>query len=273
MRLHPNLVLPFLAGVCAATLALGQERPIQMKLFGSAQTLLSQERIDSGSGYGGGGQISYRLLPRLRGQLTVQYDVMGLEQPWVLDEWNWDYWQTTYIPFLPGAQLAEINHTLRYTSTDSIYSGRFVPSQSMKELRIGWGFCYEMPLSAKLMPYIALDGGLSLFRRELQMQEHWIKRFKLDTLSTAPFDYEYKLDVLHFAPPKKGKRLYIQPSLGMRFAASSSIDLDLAGHYVCYPGRDAIAWLENLFNISSDSQMWFPLKSKALVTLGLTFKY
>lgn len=251
----------------------GQEQPMQMQLFGSAQTVLSQERIDSGSGFGGGGQFSYRLLPHLSGQLTISYDFMTLEQPHVLDEWDWDYWQTTYIPFLPGANLTEINHSLQYTSTDSIYSGVFVPSQSMNELRIGLGFNYEVPLSKRLTPYVALNGGVSLFRRELQMQEHWTKRFKLDTLSTGTFDYEYKVDVLHFAPPKKGKRLFVQPSLGIRYGVSASVDLNLAGHYVYYPSRDAIEWLENLFNISSDSQFWFPVKSKALVTLGITFKY
>ncbi len=257
----------------SAGLLHGQDRPIQTKLFGAVQTLLSQERMEDGAGYGAGAQISTRLGGNVRLNLTLNYDIMAVQQPYVLDEWEWDYWETTYIPFLPGANLARINHELTYTSTDSIYSAVFDPTQTMKELSISTGFTWELPLGKKITPYVGLSGGLDLFSRTLHMEEHWVKRFSLDSLSAGAFDYEYKLDVLHFAPAKKGKRLFAMPAVGVRYLLSPSVDIDLAAQYVYYPSRDSIEWLENLFNISSDSQKWFPFKSKALLTLGLTFKY
>lgn len=249
-----------------------EDGPIQTRLFGALQTLVDKGRIDSGTGYGAGAEISTRIQPNVRLRLSLHYDVARLEQPDVLDEWNWDYWQTTYIPFLPGASLAQINHDLVYNSSDSIYSAVFEPSQRMNELRIALGLTWEVPLGSGVTPYIGLNGGLDLYRRGLQMEEHWIKRFDLDS-SRAGLDYDYAVDVLHFAPPKKGKRLFAMPVIGLRYAVSSSVDLDGALHYLFYPSRSTIAGLEKMFNISSDSEQWFPFKSKAMMTLGLTFKY
>lgn len=258
--------------ILPAAAAHAQERPIQTRLFGSVQQLVDKGRIEAGSGYGAGAELSTRLWPGVRLRAALHYEVAGLEQAGVLDEWQWDYWDKTYIPFLPGANLTRINQELVYTSTDSIYSAVFEPTQKMNELHFSLGLTWEIPLGAGFTPYLGLSGGLDLYKRQLEMEEHWIKRFDLDTLR-AGLDYEYPLDVLHFAPPKQGKRLFIMPTLGLRYTLSTSVDLDGTAHYVYYPGREAIAGLENLFNISSDSAQWFPFKSKLLLTLGLTFKY
>ena len=250
----------------------GQERAIQTRLFGSLQRLADKGRIEEGSGYGAGAELSTRVWPRVRLRAALHYEVAGLEQSGVLNEWQWDYWENTYIPFLPGANLTRINQELVYTSTDSIYSAVFDPTQKMNELRFSLGLTWEIPLGAGFTPYLGLSGGLDLYKRQLEMEEHWSKRFDLDTLQ-AGLDYEYPLDVLHFAPPKKGQRLFVMPILGLRYTLSPSVDLDGTAHYIYYPGREAIEGVEKLFNISPDSEQWFPFKSKLLLTLGLTFKY
>ncbi|MBN2354820.1 hypothetical protein JXO59_01835 [candidate division KSB1 bacterium] len=250
-----------------------QDGAIQTKIYGSLQQLLEKKRLDEGSGYGAGAQISRRITGHLRLTLNIDYELMNLQQADVLDEWDWDYWQDTYIPFLPGIDVAEVNRTLTYTSTDSIYSCVFDPAQKMKDLRLAIGFLGELPLHKKLVNYAGAAFGVSLFQRELHMTEHWTKRFKLDTLSTEKFDYEYQYDLLHFAPPKKGQRFFGRFSCGLRYYLTDALDLDCGLHYIYYLQREDVKGLEKLFNISSNDQKYYPIHSKALITLGITFKY
>ncbi len=273
LKIHHLPILAICILFCLWNTLSAQDGAIQTKIFGSLQQLLDKERVDEGWGYGAGAQLNRRLTDHLRFTFDIGYELMNLLQPYVLDEWNWAYWQTTYIPFLPGAKLSEINHTLRYTSTDSIYSCVFDPAQKMKELRLAVGFLGELPLHRKIVNFAGVGLGLSLYRRELHMTEHWSKRFKLNPDSPEKFDYVYQYDLLHFAPPKKGQRFFGRFYTGWRYYLSSSLDLDLGLHYLYYFQRYEVRDVEKLFKISSVDQYYFPQKSKAFITLGLTFKY
>ena len=187
----------------------------------------------------------------------------------IIKEWEWDYWEDTYIDFIPGAEPEIINKTLVYTSTDSIYSAVFDPTQRLQELKLSLGFDYSFPLTNRLSLYAGFDGGFSLFFRELKMQEHWTKRFKTDSLSTEKFDYEFEYDLLHFAPTKKGHKFYASSFIGTKFYLSKSLDLDVGVHYINYFHREKLLGIK----LSENARRWFPIKSKVMVTFGLTFKY
>ncbi len=246
-----------------------QNQPLKVKLISSYQFQNEAYKASSADGFGIGGQLNYSIWKGLDVSLNLYYDYMNLQQDDVLDEWEWDYWEQTYIDFLPGTEPEIVNETLRYTSTDSIYSAVFEPSQYLKELRLFVGFEYNFPLTKSIQIYTGAKGGFSLFYRELKMQEHWTKRFKLDSLSTEKFDYEFNYDLLHFAPTREGKILFITPSLGTRIYLSSSVDLDLGARYIYYLQRDELFGIK----ISQAAKRWFPIKSKTLLSIGLTFKY
>lgn len=246
-----------------------QDKPIKLKILTSLHTQAEEYKVEEAFGYGIGAQMSFSLTGKLDLNLKVQHDRQNLTQRNVLDIWEWDYWEDTYIDFLPGTEPEIINKTLTYTSTDSIYSAVFNPIQSLTELRLSGGLQLNQPITAKLIAYLGFDAGLSVFFRELKMEEQWTKRFKIDPLSTEKFDYEYKYDLLHFAPSKKGTTLFLSPFLGTKYYLSSSLDLDVGFHYLQYVNRKEVIGLK----LSNDAEKWFPLKSKIQFVIGLTFKY
>jgi len=203
------------------------------------------------------------------------YDYTYLFQDDVLEEWNWDYWEKTYIEFLPGLTVEEANSTLQYNAeTDTTqFSAVFIPTQRLKELKISLEAGYHLSLSERFTATFGLEFGASLFYRELRMEEKWIKRFKLDTLTTDEYDYEYRFDLLHFAPSKKGTRIYLAPSAGLNYYLDQNFDLELDIIYTQYLSHSQIGWLEDLLGVPKDSEKWFPVDSKFLIRFGLIFKY
>lgn len=246
----------------------GQDEWIKIRILSSMHSQIQEDRVSRADGFGLGAQMNFVPIRHLEIALKINYDYTFLEQSDVLDEWDWNYWERTYTDFLPGTNATIINQTLAYTSTDSIYSAVFEPRQRLKELRLATGLEYYLPLSQKTAVFLALDAGVSLFSRELSMHENWTKRFKLDTLSTAKFDYEYQYRLLHFAPAKKGNKAFVAPGLGTRIFLSPSLDLSFEARYLYYFNR------EKLFGILfGPGQQWLPFKSKMQLALGLTFKY
>lgn len=261
------LIIGLILTLCFSVL--GQDYPIKIKILTSLQSQNSSYKASEAKGYGLGAQMNFSIMKNLDYCLKVYYDHAALEQMDVLDEWDWDYWEKTYIDFLPGTDATIVNKTLEYTSTDSIYSAVFHPKQSLKELRLFTGFEYNLPITQKFGLLLGLDGGVSLFNRELEMHEDWTKRYKLDPNSPEKFDYEYHYKLLHFAPTKKGKMLFASPSIGAKFDLSSSLDLMVGVNYTHYFHREKLLGIQ----LSEIGRRWFPIKSKTQVLVGLTFKY
>lgn len=264
-----SLCLIMLLILAPNTNIFSQDYPIKIKILTFLQSQNSSYKASEAKGYGLGAQMNFSIAKNLDYCLKVYYDHAGLEQMDVLDEWDWDYWEKTYIDFLPGTDATIVNQTLAYTSTDSIYSAVFDPKQSLKELRLFTGFEYNLPLTKKIGLLLGLDGGVSLFNRELEMHEDWIKRYKLDPNSTEKFDYEYNYKLLHFAPTKKGKMLFASPSIGAKYNLSSSLNLMVGVNYVHYFHREKLLGIR----LSEIGRRWFPIKSKTQILIGLTFKY
>jgi len=200
--------------------------------------------------------------------LDIAYDYMNLQQANVLSEWEWTYWEKTYIDFLPGGKAANVNQTLRYTSTDSIYSARFHPAQTFTELRLGLGYLRPLLRKEKWSLYAGLSGGYSLFSRNLSMKEEWTKRFLIDS---SRFDYQYTL--LHFAPAKHGTKLYLSPLLAFRYRIASFVDVNLSAQWLTYSSRKNMAWLEKALAVLPGGEKWLPVKSKSYLAAGFSFKY
>lgn len=274
-----NVTIPFILVLFLSSVifwegkAYSQPEKIEIKLLGAFEQQNTEYKANDASGFGLTGQFVFRPLRTLDLNLRIDYEQMKLTQRDVLFEWEWNYWEKTYVDFLPGITANELNATLQYTSSDSIYSAVFVPTQGLKELKFSTGAEYRLPSFKKIQPYLGVNLGLSLFYRELKMTEHWIKRFKIDTLSTTRFDYEYKFDLTHFAPTREGNKIFVEPVIGGRFFISSGLDLDLSYHFVHYFKRDEIKLLAEILHISDAGDRWFPLRSKSKLMFGFTFKF
>jgi hypothetical protein len=270
--------------------ARGQELPLELQLAVSHSNPFDTRNSDAYSGFafpyfglpdsvnggfGVSGMFRYKLSDHLNVLFDLGYDYTYLYQDDVLDEWEWRYWEDTYIEFIPGLTVEDVNRTLRYNaeSDTTQFSAIFIPTQRLRELKISVGGGFRLQIMERLSMNIDIKFGASLFSRELRMDEKWIKRFKLDPENPEKYDYEYKFDLLHFAPSKTGTRFYLAPSAGIQYDLGNTLALGFDFIYVQYLDRSQIGWLEDIFGISPDSHKWFPLISKYQLQIGLIFKY
>jgi hypothetical protein len=249
--------------------------PLEIKVYGGFQQPIGFKRVESGNGFTLGSQLAYTATSNFNIHFDVSYDYTALTQSDVLDEWNWDYWEETYIPFLPAVNLEEVNRTLRYD--DGERSAVFNPEQNLKELKLALGAAYHMSLSDNFSGFLQFDFGASYYTRELRMIENWTRRFELPetnpdgSLDTTQYNYSY--DLLHFAPAKTGWRLFIAPVVGVTYNLSDVVDLFAETKYVYYLKRDQVEWLEDILKIPAASEEFFPFEAKWLLSVGVKFKY
>lgn len=212
--------------------------------------------------YGLEGSFGYKLNEAFRITLSVGYDYLYLFQDDVLDKWEWDYWEDTYIEFIPGLTVNNVNRTLSYNETNdsSRFAATFAPQQRLKELRFSTGIEWVQPLVHKLKAVFRYDLGMSLYTRELRMNEKWYKRYNVG-VDTAFYEFSY--DLLHFAPPKKGMKFFIAPALGLRYEISRIFDLDLSFRFFGYT---------DLLD-DRNKENTFPLYSKYQFSTGIIIKY
>lgn len=264
----PALLRWSLVALWGASWAGAQEGNLSLRIAGSVHGQSEAYRVERAMGVGSDLQILFRLWGSLHLKLGAGYDYLWLRQRDVLDEWQWDYWEKTYIDFLPGAKAQHVNQTLRYTSADSIYSAVFHPSQQLKELRVLVGVEQVVPVGRGWSLGATAAVGVDFFYRELEMREDWTKRFNVDTTS-AGLDYAFHYRLLHFAPTRKGASVFLVPSLGARVAVSSVVDIGWEVAYLHYFRGDRSVGVR----LSEEGSRWLPLKGKVMWALGVTFKY
>ncbi len=241
--------------------------------------------------------------------MHLKEDSVLLEWNWPYWEQRYIDWLLTGAD---QTEVDSINRAKEYWRPDSSYHGVFNPYQWVQELSFSFGLQYRYHLTDRFMLYAQSGIGFNLYERRLKMVENWMKEFnwqwdlqkvadstysdeeiwkyhtfmKLhdknpDTYRTAynedstqvSLTYKYYRDVTHFAPSKRGTRLFVTPNIGCRFRLTETLDLDLSYHGVWYLKGGVITQLEDLFRIRDNSIKWFPFETKSMLTLGLTVRY
>jgi len=209
-------------------------------------------------------------------------------------------------------EVDSINRIKEYWRPDSSYHGVFNPHQWVQELSFSLGLQYRYNFTDKLMGYVQTNLGFNLYERRLKMVENWTKTFNWewdlekiadssysedevwkyeqfmdlhnkdpktyrlsysDDSTMAHLTYDYQRDVTHFAPSKRGTRLFVAPNIGLRYSITNSLDLDLSYYGVWYLKGGIITDVEDIFKIDNESIKWFPFETKSMITLGITFRY
>ncbi|MBN2780642.1 MAG: hypothetical protein JXR21_01615 [Candidatus Marinimicrobia bacterium] len=277
--------------------------PVKLSLSLGAQAQNAPYRAAEGRGGAVEGKLAYPLTDKTNIAFHVSFDHMVLQEDTVILEWDWPYWDERYIDWLlTGASAQEvdsISRVLEYWRPDSSYHGVFKPRQWMNELRLTLSADIKFPINGSWSIFGNIGGGVSIYQRRLKVVEDWTKVFtwewdsgdvagdlltgddlenylimmdlhdsdpltyRLDTLSSVyRLTYDYHATITHFAPDKNGLKFYLTPTLGFRYAIGNGIDLDLAYQGLFY------------LNIAGGSvRETFPVRTKSLVWLGLTFNY
>ncbi|MDZ7797076.1 MAG: hypothetical protein U5N56_08535 [Candidatus Marinimicrobia bacterium] len=228
--------------------------------------------------------------------MALHEDTVILEWDWPYWDERYIDWLLTGAT---GEEVDSISTELEYWRPDSSYHGIFHPSQWLNELRFGAGASFLFPLKWNWTLYGNVGGGISIFRRRLKVVEDWTKIFtwewdslevhngelteeemnnyqlfnelhnsdpqvyQLDTLNSVyRLRYDYQTTITHFAPDKKGFRVYLTPSVGVRYFLKKGLSLDLS-----YQG----IWYMNIGD--GETRESFPVRSKSMLWLGLEFSY
>jgi opacity protein-like surface antigen len=241
-------------------------------------------------------------------QMSLEEDSVLLEWDWPYWDERYIDWLLTGAS---QAEVDSISLIREYWRGDSTYHGVFNPFQSLQEVKFSLGLQYHQPITQRLSIYGELGFGFSKFERRLKMVEDWWKSFswswdstkiangeysetemyKYETLQALyeedsktysrsvdedgviKFEYDFYARVTHFAPSRRGTRIFWTPVLGLRYQIARYVDLDFAYHGVWYMDGSIVDKIEKFFNISRSSRKWFPFESKSVISIGLTFKY
>lgn len=236
------------------------------------------------SGFGLEAEFRLRFAENWRIGFQIGYDHLYVYQWDVLDDWDWPYWEKTYIEFLPGISYDEANKTMRYNympdgngklvPIDTLqFNALFEPQQRLKELRLAANLSYQWPFSRKWSVVLGSGLGASLYTRQLRMKEHWLKRYKLNPESTQKFDYVYKLELTHFAPSKKSTRLFVAPQIFLKYQLNALLDFEGGVRSIFYLSRKHSKWLEDWLRIPAADERDFPIYSKIQFSFGMVIKY
>jgi len=277
--------------------------PVKLSVRLGGHTQNNPYRATQSRGWAIDSKLSYSLNDKLDLSFDVAYDHTILKEDSVILEWDWAYWDERYIDWLlTGASQEEVDSistVLEYWRPDSSYHGVFKPYQWMNEIRLTLSTDYAIPFNDKFSLFGSLGAGMSIYTRRLKVVEDWMKVFtwnwdsiavaegnlsqddmdnyqifmglhnddpatyQLDTLNSIyKLTYDYFAQVTHFAPDKKGLKFYLTPSIGLRYALRKDIDIECAYQGIFY------------LNVSDGIlKEQFPIRSKSMVWLGLTFKY
>lgn len=254
--------------------------PMEAELLGNYALKMDLKRPQSGSAYGAGAGFKFKRNSGFSLNFNISINTFDFEQNDVLDEWNWAYWEDTYIEFIPGAYVEEVNRTLRYTDSTQ-YWAVFKPEQSMNEFSFMVGSGYQYDFNENLSIGLDFNFGVSIYERKLLMREDWIKRIILsvdsieinNTMVPDTVYYDYKFDLVHSAPSYKGIRFVINPAVNLRYRLSDFSDFVVKSSFVYYLSRNQIEWLEDLAGTKKADEVYFPVKDRLMIQAGVVFKY
>ena len=288
-RIKSSFFNVFIAGILSIPLiCYPQNLPLEVKLNAGLLDVIGKGRMNDNPGFNDfsldfkdfqkngfnfGAEFRLKLNSNFKWLFQLDYDAVKLSQDNVLDEWDWKYWEENYVENLPGIDADSLNKTLYYESSDGVYKAYFNPQQRLKELQFATGLSASFRITEKIRSGISLAAGVSLYTRELRMRENWTKHFVFDTLGNSDSEYDYKFNLLHFAPSKKGSRIFFAPSLDVQYEITQSTAIELNYKYIGYIARRNVKEIENLFKFSKGSDRNFPLESKFRLQLGIVFKY
>lgn len=188
--------------------------------------------------------IKINLIDNLNINLTSGYKLYSLNEPDVLQSWNWDFWTMRYYPKI----ISDLN-------ADPNLSVEIGAIQKMDLIPVILLLNYDVKLSEELTISPSAGGGIYFFTRRMFATENWSKKFP-DANYTLNYSYR------NFAPDKKGNPIFAKAGFEITYCLLSYLDFTASTYYTKI--------IETNGKMGYDM---FPFDSELSINLGLSFKY
>lgn len=188
--------------------------------------------------------VEINLFDNLNINFTSGYKLYSLNEPNVLQSWNWDFWTMRYYPKI----ISDLN-------TDPNLSVEIGAVQKMDLIPIILLFSYDLKFIDDLTFSPSLGGGIYFYTRRMFATENWSKKFP-DANYTLTYSYR------NFAPDKKGNPVFAKVGLDITYNLLNYLDLIASTYYTKV--------IETNGKMGYDM---FPFDNELSINFGLSFKY
>lgn len=172
------------------------------------------------------------------------YKLYSLNEPNVLNTWNWDFWTNRYYPKI----ISDLN-------ADPNLSVEIGAIQKMDLIPVALLLNYDFNLSDDFTLSPSVGGGVYFYTRRMFATETWSKKF-------PQANYTLTYSFRNFAPDKKGNPFFSRFGLDITYNLLSYLDITASGYYTKMFETDGTAGFD-----------MFPFNTEINFNLGLSFKY
>lgn len=189
-------------------------------------------------------QLKFNIYEGIGFSIISGYKLYSLNEPDVLNSWNWDFWSNRYYP--------KIVSDLRADPNLSVEIGAI---QKMDLIPVILFVNYDFIPFEDLKITPSLGAGINFYTRRMFATETWTKKFPQANYSLT---YSYR----NFAPDKKGNPVFAKFGLTLTYNLLSYLDLSASSSYSKI--------FETKKSMGYDT---FPFDSEISINLGISFKY
>ncbi|MCS7053174.1 MAG: hypothetical protein NZM09_05515 [Ignavibacterium sp.] len=189
-------------------------------------------------------QLKFNVFENFGFSIVSGYKLYSLNEPNVLNTWNWDFWTNRYYP--------KIVSDLRADPNLSVEIGAI---QKMDLIPLIFLVNYDLTLFDDLVITPSAGAGVNFYTRRMFATETWTKKFPQANYS---FTYSYR----NFAPDKKGNPFFAKFGLSITYNLLSYLDVSASSSYSKI--------FETKKSMGYDT---FPFDSEFSINLGISFKY
>jgi len=201
-------------------------------------------QVTEADAVGGGVKINFKIIENFSISLNGGYKLYSLNEPDVLNNWNWVFWTQRYYPKIVSDLNADQNLAVNISAV-----------QKMDLIPFSISFNYAIPVVEKLEVLPSVGAGVYFYTRRMYAVENWSKYF-------PDADYTFTYSFRNFAPNKKGNPFFLNGNLSIRYRLFNSLSLFSNFQYTYIIPTDG--------KFGYDS---FPLKNEISFALGLAIYY
>ncbi len=210
--------------------------------YSSAQSTRLQ--VTEADAVGGGVKINFKIIENFSISLNGGYKLYSLNEPDVLNNWNWVFWTQRYYPKIVSDLNADQNLAVVISAV-----------QKMDLIPISLGFNFKLPYSDKISFTQSFGFGVYFYTRRMYAVENWSKYF-------PDADYTFSYSFRNFAPNKKGNPLFVN--------FNSELSYSLWTDFRLFTQINVNTLIPTKGSMGYDA---FPLKNEISFALGLAIYY
>jgi hypothetical protein len=209
-----------------------------------SSSLTKRMEVTRADAVGGGVKAKISVWENLSVLLSGGFRLYSVNEPGVLNSWNWEFWTARYYTKIVSDLNADPNLSVNISGI-----------QKMDIIPLILELNYDIVIGDNLIISPSGGSGIYFYKRRLFAQEDWTKNFPA---AGYRFDYSFR----NFAPDKKGNPLVVVSGLSIEYKIAEMFNVSgSAGYNYIVPTEHKMGY---------DA---FPFENELSFKLGLSIIY